>query len=95
MADGPQTNAKFDITERIAPYLDVHLMFPLLHFLETNKMYSDEDLARAKLELLAGSTTGALWNQCLQLCMERREELTHIRVYLLKWGARTAPVILV
>lgn len=47
-----KTNAKFDITQTIAPYLDLHLMFPLLEFLGENKMYSTEDLMRAKLELL-------------------------------------------
>jgi translation initiation factor 3 subunit E len=45
-------NAKFDITQTIAPYLDLHLMFPLLEFLGENQMYSEKDLLKAKLDLL-------------------------------------------
>lgn len=44
--------AKYDWTPRIAPNLDRHLVFPLLEFLQERQVYPDEDILRAKLELL-------------------------------------------
>ncbi|KAK4485471.1 hypothetical protein RD792_008113 [Penstemon davidsonii] len=44
--------AKYDLTQRIAPQLDRHLVFPLLEFLQERGMYPDEELLKAKIELL-------------------------------------------
>lgn len=43
---------RFDLTHRLSPFLDVHLTFLLLEFLEKQRMYVVEDLKRAKLELI-------------------------------------------
>ncbi|XP_060177357.1 eukaryotic translation initiation factor 3 subunit E isoform X1 [Lycium barbarum] len=44
--------AKYDLTPRVAPQLDRHLVFPLLEFLQDSKLYPDEDILKAKIELL-------------------------------------------
>lgn len=43
---------KYDLTHKMAPFLDVHLVFPLLEFLEENTSYDKEAVQRARLELL-------------------------------------------
>ncbi|XP_022867542.1 eukaryotic translation initiation factor 3 subunit E-like [Olea europaea var. sylvestris] len=44
--------AKYDLTPRIAPQLDRHLVFPLLEFLQERGLYAEEDILKAKIELL-------------------------------------------
>lgn len=44
--------AKYDLTARIAPNLDRHLVFPLLEFLQERQLYADEYILKAKIELL-------------------------------------------
>jgi len=45
--------AQYDLTQTIATYLDRHLVFPLLEFLDLKKdIYSEDDLLKAKLNLL-------------------------------------------
>jgi translation initiation factor 3 subunit E len=49
--------AEYDLTQTIAPYLDRHLVFPLLEFLDFKKdLYPEEDLLKEKLALLADKT---------------------------------------
>lgn len=45
-------SAQYDLTPVMAPYLDKHLVFPLLEFLEQKEIYPAEDILRQKLELL-------------------------------------------
>jgi len=45
--------AEYDLTYTVASYLDRHLVFPLLEFLDLKKdLYSEDDLLKAKLDLL-------------------------------------------
>ncbi|KAL2480686.1 eukaryotic translation initiation factor 3E [Abeliophyllum distichum] len=44
--------AKYDLTQRIAPQLDRHLLFPLLEFLQDRGLYPEEEILKAKIELL-------------------------------------------
>ncbi|XP_022866904.1 eukaryotic translation initiation factor 3 subunit E [Olea europaea var. sylvestris] len=44
--------SKYDLTQRIAPQLDRHLVFPLLEFLQERGLYAEEDILKAKIELL-------------------------------------------
>eukprot|EP00123_Amoebidium_parasiticum_P011305 comp20637_c0_seq1/m.26716 comp20637_c0_seq1/g.26716 ORF comp20637_c0_seq1/g.26716 comp20637_c0_seq1/m.26716 type:complete len:445 (-) comp20637_c0_seq1:140-1474(-) len=44
--------ANYDLTPTIFPYLDRHLTFPLIQFLEFSKMYPMNQLLKAKLALL-------------------------------------------
>lgn len=44
--------ANYDLTPRIAPNLDRHLVFPILEFLQERQLYADEDILKAKIELL-------------------------------------------
>ncbi|PON35000.1 Eukaryotic translation initiation factor 3 subunit E [Parasponia andersonii] len=44
--------ADYDLTPRIAPNLDRHLVFPLLEFLQESQLYPDEQILKSKIELL-------------------------------------------
>ncbi|ETV91892.1 hypothetical protein H310_13691 [Aphanomyces invadans] len=44
--------AQHDLTNSLAPFMDLHFMFPLIDFLSSNEMYDDKQLQAAKLELL-------------------------------------------
>lgn len=44
--------SKYDLTPRIAPHLDRHLVFPLLEFLQERELYAEGDILKAKIELL-------------------------------------------
>lgn len=48
-------NAKYDLTQKLAPFLDVHLMFPMFHFLQQQRMYPDRDIQQAMLDLVSGT----------------------------------------
>ncbi|CAN0008763.1 unnamed protein product, partial [Heterosigma akashiwo] len=48
-----QPTGEYDLTATIAPYLDNHMMFPLLDFIEDNKMYDTASVQKARLDLLA------------------------------------------
>ncbi len=45
--------AEWDLTSKMGPYLDRHLVFPLLEFLTVKNIYEDTDLDRGKLDLLS------------------------------------------
>lgn len=44
--------AQYDLTPRMAPHLDRHLVFPLLEFLQERELYDDDQILKAKIELL-------------------------------------------
>ncbi|XP_043725172.1 eukaryotic translation initiation factor 3 subunit E-like [Telopea speciosissima] len=44
--------AQYDLTRRVAPQLDRHLVFPLLEFLQERQLYPDGEILKAKIELL-------------------------------------------
>jgi translation initiation factor 3 subunit E len=43
---------KYDLTQTIVPFLDRHLIFPLLQYLSQEDMYPAKDLTQAKYDLL-------------------------------------------
>jgi translation initiation factor 3 subunit E len=43
---------QWDLTAQVSPYLDRHLIFPLLEYIIENLDYSKDDVAAARLELL-------------------------------------------
>ncbi|KAK1277699.1 hypothetical protein QJS04_geneDACA022242 [Acorus gramineus] len=45
--------ATYDLTSLIAPNLDRHLVFPLLEFLQERSLYADDEILKAKIELLS------------------------------------------
>eukprot|EP00262_Sarcandra_glabra_P006710 TRINITY_DN19204_c0_g1_i1.p1 TRINITY_DN19204_c0_g1~~TRINITY_DN19204_c0_g1_i1.p1 ORF type:complete len:444 (+),score=66.70 TRINITY_DN19204_c0_g1_i1:50-1381(+) len=45
--------ATYDLTSRIAPQLDRHLVFPLFEFLQERQLYADDEILKAKIELLS------------------------------------------
>ncbi|XP_043692326.1 eukaryotic translation initiation factor 3 subunit E-like isoform X2 [Telopea speciosissima] len=44
--------AQYDLTPRIAPLLDRHLVFPLLEFLQERQLYHDDEILKGKIVLL-------------------------------------------
>jgi len=44
--------AKYDLTHAHAKFLDLHLILPLMEFAQQNGLYNEEDIMKAKLELL-------------------------------------------
>eukprot|EP01116_Phalansterium_solitarium_P003557 TRINITY_DN14378_c0_g1_i1.p1 TRINITY_DN14378_c0_g1~~TRINITY_DN14378_c0_g1_i1.p1 ORF type:complete len:479 (-),score=131.36 TRINITY_DN14378_c0_g1_i1:279-1634(-) len=51
-ASSSTVTPNYDLTQTISPYLDRHLVFPLLEFLDGKNTYSEVDLLKAKLDLL-------------------------------------------
>jgi eIF3 subunit 6 N terminal domain len=66
-AAAPSTGVKHDLTRVISEYLDLHLMFPLLDFVEQNNMYPAAGVAQARLDLLE-PTNMVRGRQCSHLC---------------------------
>lgn len=50
--------AKFDLTSKLTPFLDKHLIFPILNFQQELGLYKQEDITHAELQLL--STTNMI-----------------------------------
>eukprot|EP00927_Polykrikos_kofoidii_P071037 TRINITY_DN67374_c0_g1_i1.p1 TRINITY_DN67374_c0_g1~~TRINITY_DN67374_c0_g1_i1.p1 ORF type:complete len:480 (-),score=91.97 TRINITY_DN67374_c0_g1_i1:217-1656(-) len=44
--------AKYDLTGKITPYLDRHLVIPILNFLAETGIYNKDDITRAEISLL-------------------------------------------
>ena len=55
--------AKYDLTRTISKYLDLHMMFPLLDFVEVANLYPGDQVAQARLDLL--DATNMVRNQPL------------------------------
>lgn len=49
------SGAPGDLTASLAPFLDRHLLFPLVEFLSARGLYDAASLTDAKIELLAGT----------------------------------------
>lgn len=47
-----RTSRKYDLTRTISKYLDLHMMFPLLDFVEMSCIYPADQVAQARLDLL-------------------------------------------
>lgn len=47
-----RTTSKYDLTRTISKYLDLHMMFPLLDFVEMSNIYPADQVAQARLDLL-------------------------------------------
>lgn len=45
--------AEYDLSSRIGQYLDIHLVIPLLEFLQNQKIYDNAEIQKGKLELLS------------------------------------------
>jgi translation initiation factor 3 subunit E len=58
---------KYDLTQKLVPFLDRHLIFPLLEFLSQEDMYPAKDLMQAKYDLLKPTNmtdyTANLWKE--------------------------------
>ena len=47
--------ASWELTTKLGPYLDRHLVIPLMEFLTVKGIYDETDLLRGKLDLLANT----------------------------------------
>jgi len=58
---------KYDLTQKLVPFLDRHLIFPLLEFLSQEDMYPAKDLTQAKYDLMKPTNmmdyTAGLWEE--------------------------------
>lgn len=45
----------YDLTCRMSPYLDRHLVFPLLEFLSVKQIYDEREMLKGKLDLLSNT----------------------------------------
>ncbi|CAN8004860.1 unnamed protein product, partial [Ixodes pacificus] len=79
--------AEWDLTYTVGQYIDRHMVFPLLEFLQNKNIYDEDDLIKAKLGLL-GNTKMVDFNiEVFQMCYpnvpvpqemtERRAEVVH------------------
>jgi len=48
--------AEWELTNKLCPYLDRHLVIPLMEFLTVKGIYDETDLLRYKLELLSSTS---------------------------------------
>ncbi len=46
------TTREYDLTHKLSEYLDLHLILPLLDFLETCEVYPADEVKAAKLEII-------------------------------------------
>eukprot|EP00242_Pyramimonas_sp_CCMP2087_P005245 CAMPEP_0198199476 /NCGR_PEP_ID=MMETSP1445-20131203/2769_1 /TAXON_ID=36898 /ORGANISM="Pyramimonas sp., Strain CCMP2087" /LENGTH=431 /DNA_ID=CAMNT_0043869333 /DNA_START=64 /DNA_END=1359 /DNA_ORIENTATION=+ len=44
--------SQYELTQKIGPYLDRHLVFPLLEFIQLKKTFPENEVLQAKIELL-------------------------------------------
>lgn len=51
-ASASESTEQWDLTAQVSPYLDRHLIFPLLEYIIENLDYSKDDVAAARLDLL-------------------------------------------
>jgi translation initiation factor 3 subunit E len=58
---------KYDLTQKLVPFLDRHLIFPLLQFLSQEDMYPEKELTQSKYDLLKPTNmtdyTANLWKE--------------------------------
>lgn len=48
----PPPSSTYDLTPKLGAFLDRHLVFPLLEFLQEQGVYPEAELLQAKIELL-------------------------------------------
>ncbi|KAI8807175.1 eIF3 subunit 6 N terminal domain-containing protein [Cladochytrium replicatum] len=62
----PNAMLKYDLTTKIAAYLDRHMIFPLLEFLESQEIYNQSTILNAKYDLLKSTNMVDFANQVWQ-----------------------------
>lgn len=64
-ASATRTTSEYDLTRTISKYLDLHMMFPLLDFVEMSNIYPADQVAQARLDLLdATNMVGCCFASC-------------------------------
>ncbi|GAQ82532.1 translation initiation factor 3 subunit E [Klebsormidium nitens] len=63
-----------DLVPKMSPYLDRHLVFPLLEFLQEKQVYPEEDILKAKIDLL-GKTNMVDYGMDIHKALYRTEDV--------------------
>ena len=64
--------AKYDLTSELGKYLDRHLVFPLLEFIQMQKVYPEAEILEAKIQLLQKTNMIDSRRTSTRLCTTRR-----------------------
>uniref|UniRef100_A0A915ELX9 Eukaryotic translation initiation factor 3 subunit E n=1 Tax=Ditylenchus dipsaci TaxID=166011 RepID=A0A915ELX9_9BILA len=88
--------AEYDLTQRVAPFFDLHLVIPLLEFIQPRKIYDDESLYKThrsvllKTNMIDSVIEMYPEGQCPEELLKRRDEVLEEREQL---KAKCDPVV--
>lgn len=51
-AESARVAVQYDLVSTMSPFMDLHMMFPLINFLEEQSLYAQQDLLKTKIDLL-------------------------------------------
>lgn len=74
---------EYDLTNKIAQHLDRHMIFPLLEFLSSRKIYDEKSILATKLDLLNNTNMVDFAVDCYKNLYPGEEIPERMYIYLL------------